>query len=105
MESVLIRIYSHDNLLIVHNLKNILEHSGVECELRNDFVTSASGEVPPIEAWPEIWVASCDETQARTIIEQAQKPAPGAVSWMCPNCAEDNGPAFEICWKCGEAHP
>ncbi|TNC83100.1 MAG: DUF2007 domain-containing protein [Oleiphilus sp.] len=105
MSSNLQRVFAHDNILLVHNIKNILEREGIHCELRNDLMSSAAGEVPPIEVWPEIRVDEHELSLARSIIEKALNGDLSATSWMCMTCMEDNAPAFELCWKCGQLRP
>lgn len=96
-----IRVFSHENIMLVYNMRNLLEHAGVICELRNDLSYSAAGEVPPIEVWPEIHIAPEQEKRAKAIIEEALNGPSSKVSWLCPQCSETNAPAFELCWQCG----
>lgn len=98
----MIRVFSHDNIIVVYNLRNLLEHAGIQCELRNDFVSSAAGEVPPIEVWPEIHVAPEQSKKAEALIEEAMKGPHDQTSWFCQKCSESNAPAFELCWQCGQ---
>mgnify|MGYP000137802073 FL=1 len=100
------RVYSHDNPFLVFNIRNILENNGVRCEIKNDIMSSAAGEAPPIEVWPEVWVIrESDYQRADQLIEEAIHGDPKATSWFCQNCSETNAPAFELCWKCGEERP
>jgi len=94
------RVFSHDNPMVVANIKNLLEHSGIQCQLKNEFGSAASGEVPPIEVWPEIWVNERDIAKASNIIKEAIHGNPQKTHWMCPRCTEENPPAFEFCWNC-----
>ena len=99
------RVFAHDNILVVYNIKNLLEREGIACEVRNDFSSSAAGEVPPIEVWPEIRVDSALVERANGIIDAALHGDASATSWMCMQCSEHNAPAFELCWKCGTHRP
>ncbi|MCH2157554.1 MAG: DUF2007 domain-containing protein [Oleiphilaceae bacterium] len=101
----MIRIFSHDNSMVVHNIKNILENNGIGCELKNVFGGSAAGEVPPIEVWPEIWVDELQTDKAAELIEEAMHGANDKTHWRCPDCTEENPPAFEICWSCEAEKP
>lgn len=96
----MIRVFSHDNAMVVHNVKNILENNGIACELKNQFGGSAAGEVPPIEVWPEIWIKEAYLEQAVSLIEEVMHGASDKTHWACPHCGEENPPAFEICWSC-----
>jgi len=95
------RLYSHSNSLFVYNIKNILENNGIECRLKNDLMSSAAGEAPPTETWPEIWVVrERDYDTAEKLIDESINGDPSATSWFCNQCSETNPPAFELCWKC-----
>ena len=95
-------IYSNPNSLLVFNLKNVLDNNRIDCAIRNDGLSSTAGETPPTEVWAELWVHNeKDYTRAKNLIEEAIHGDPKATSWFCENCSEDNAPAFEICWNCG----
>lgn len=99
----MIKIYSHESIVVIHNLKNILSIEGIACRVKNDLISSGAGEVPPIEAWPEIWIEQeAQAEQARALIEKAVHGDPSQTSWFCHHCSETNAPAFETCWQCGE---
>lgn len=99
----MIKLYCHESLIVIHNLKNLLEHQGIKCQLKNELINASSGEVPPIEGWPEIWIKQPEDyDQAMVLIDEAMNGSPSKVSWSCPHCGEVNGPAFELCWKCGQ---
>jgi len=96
-------VYSHDNPFFVFNIRNILENNNIRCEVRNDLMSSAAGEVPPTDVWPEVWVIrERDYKKAEQLIEEDRKGDIQGTSWFCQNCSETNAPAFELCWKCGE---
>ena len=94
-------VFSHENIMVVYNMKNLLEHAGIACQLRNDFSASAAGEVPPIEVWSEVHVSESDSLKALQLVDEALKGEASATTWLCPNCGETNEPAFELCWQCG----
>jgi len=101
----MIRIFSHDNIFIVHNIKNILNAAGIITELRNDLINSAAGELPPTEVWPEIWIMPEQQQKAEALIKLAMQGDPSRTSWFCEDCNESNEPAFELCWHCGAEGP
>ena len=83
-------------------LKEILAHEGIECTLRNDQLSSAIGEIPFIECYPELWVID-DEAfpRAQVFLESWLKndrkvPDP----WICPKCGEHIEGQFGACWSC-----
>jgi len=98
----MLRIFSHDNIVIAHNIKNILENHGFKCIMKNDIISSAAGEVPPTEVWPEVWITNTlHAEQAKKIVAEAMHGNPKLTSWFCSSCSEKNAPAFELCWHCG----
>lgn len=96
-------VYSSPNSLMTGHIKNLLEAENIPCIVKNEFLSGAAGELPPTEAWPEIWVKEQrDYGRAKQIVEQAMKEqhAPDK-SWLCPCCGEKLEGQFTDCWKCG----
>ncbi|MCE2543243.1 MAG: DUF2007 domain-containing protein, partial [Acidobacteria bacterium] len=50
------RIYSAPVLAQVAHMRQVLEMEGIECRIQGEFRSGAAGEIPPTEAWPELWV-------------------------------------------------
>jgi len=93
-------IYSHPNLYQVVNVQNSLRMHQIETSLRNEFAAGGSGELSPIDVWPELWlVDEHDRMEAKRLIVEATATA--LEDWLCSVCAESNGGAFELCWSCG----
>lgn len=98
------KVYSARDPLMIGHLKNVLETFGIESVTKNLYLSSAAGELPPIECWPELWVvddARCKEAQAvlkKTLapLEPVRKP------WRCVKCGEEIEGQFSECWKCGQ---
>ena len=101
------KVYSSPNLTMVGHLKNVLEARGIACDIRGEFRGAAMGELPPIECWPELWVA--EESQAekagRIIGEVLESTEGDRGHWKCPSCDEDLEGQFTVCWKCGTNRP
>lgn len=95
------KLYTAESLIEVAHLKNILENAGIQCQLKNDRLMGALGEIPFLECWPQIWVNDSDLSRARAILDEVLAPAPEAPSWRCPSCGEDVEGQFEVCWNCG----
>ncbi|AQA17865.1 hypothetical protein BST95_06065 [Halioglobus japonicus] len=98
------KVYTSENRFYVGNIRNLLEAQGIASDLRNEHVSSATGEVPVFDAWPELWVEERDFERAQYIVEQALSPV-DATPWLCPQCREENDPAFEFCWNCQAEAP
>lgn len=95
------KVFTHENRMIVYNLRNLLEDAGIATRVRNEFAGGGVGELAPFETWPELWVE--DEArlaEAEAIVEGVLHAGDGA-DWTCPDCREPNPAAFDVCWKCG----
>ena len=83
------KVYTAESPIQVAHLRNVLESAGIACEVRNDRLLGALGEIPFIECWPELWVKRPgDELQARGLIENTLRAAQTGVAWQCPVCGE-----------------
>ncbi len=97
------KVFTHENRMIVYNLRNLLVGAGIETRVRNEFAGGGVGELAPFETWPELWIE--DEArlaEAEAIVDRVLRAGDDA-DWSCPACRESNPAAFDICWKCG--HP
>jgi putative signal transducing protein len=93
------RVFSSFNRIAVHHAKNLLAAEGISAEVRNEFLSSAMGELPPAECQAEVWVLNdADEARAFGVL---RRPAPSGPDWSCEGCGERSGPQFTQCWKCG----
>ncbi len=99
----MIKVYSAMTGVPVHNLKNVMEAQGIACEVRGDHLRAAVGEVPPIEAWVELWVEEDRADEARKIIKDGI-PDRGD-DWVCAECNETVEANFGQCWNCGAYRP
>ena len=98
--SALKRIYSSHNLAAVHHARNLLETEGIRAVVKNEFLSSAMGDLPPAECQAEVWVLHEKDFQvAETILRSlnAQNDLP---SWKCA-CGETCEGQFTQCWRCG----
>jgi hypothetical protein len=95
-------VYSAPNLLMVGHIRNLLEVEGIPSLIKNEFLSGAAGELPPTEAWPELWVIEpCDHERAREIVAHALREPSTREPWVCPDCGERIEGQFTDCWKCG----
>ena len=91
------RVFGSYNQQIVHHAKNLLEAAGIEVLIRNQYLSSAMGELPPAECEAQIWVLNdADLTRAQQVL-QHQDAGP---DWTCV-CGELLGGQFTQCWRCG----
>jgi hypothetical protein len=97
------KIYCAKDPLMIAHLRNVLGLHGVESVTRKVDLSSAAGELPPIECWPELWVVDdgrCAEAEA--ILKRTLAPLEAVKkSWNCTGCGEIIEGQFSECWKCG----
>lgn len=92
------RVYSSFNLAAVHHAKNVLATAGIRAVVKNEFLSSAMGDLPPAECQAELWLL--DPRDAARAEELLFRPAPPGAAWTC-QCGEPLGGQFTQCWKCG----
>jgi hypothetical protein len=92
------RVFSSFDRVAVHHARNLLEAEGIRAEVRNQFLSSAMGELPPAECQAEVWVRTQDAARAQEVLFRAPIPGP---EWKCSQCGETLGSQFTQCWKCG----
>jgi len=95
------KLFTHENRLIVFNLKNLLQEQGISCHIENEFSSSGVGVLAPFETWPEIWVTEDSQfDRADQIISETLNNQTTSVEWICSHCGESNAGNFNICWNC-----
>ena len=92
------RVYSSYNLAAVHHARNVLEAEGIRAVVRNQYLSSAMGDLPPAECQAELWVLSdADLWRAERLLYAPEQSGP---DWQCA-CGERLGAQFTQCWRCG----
>jgi len=88
----------------VEHYKNVLETQGIPCLIKNRFLASAAGELPPTETWPILCVIEDHDLLRAQEIINAEKTTSetGSQEWRCQNCGEAIEGQFSQCWNCGE---
>lgn len=92
-------IYTNENRFIVSNIRNIIEHTGIEITLKNEYIAGAAGDLSPFDTWLELWVEDNDYNKAMTILDDIDK-TDNSHDWFCSKCREKNSASFELCWNC-----
>lgn len=97
------RVWSGSSLHDTTHFKNLLEHAGIDCVIKNRELGGALGDLPVLDCSPELWVLRDGEaSRAAALLRETVAPAPGGgAPWHCPRCGEDNEPQFAACWRCG----
>jgi hypothetical protein len=87
-------------------IQGVLENEGIHSMVKNRLLFGASGELPPTECWPEVWIMEDgDEARAREIIGAVTSEQAQAADWKCTGCGEWHEGAFTQCWNCGRERP
>lgn len=98
----MVEVFIAASLSEAHLLRTLLEDHGIRAEVRNEILSQVRGEVPmDASTAPAVWIFDEQRAdEARAIIAE-HRTAPSGPDWTCAACGEANGPAFELCWKCG----
>ncbi len=101
------KVYSHESIVTINHLRNLLEAQGVAAIVRNDRLLGVLGEVPFMECWPQLWVLdNLQADHAKHLITAAlSEPAGGFADWSCSSCGERIEGQFAVCWQCGAELP
>jgi hypothetical protein len=93
-------IYTHENRFLVYNIQNIIENAHIATTLKNEYASSAAGDLVPHETWLELWVVeNSDYDLAIAAIESAFDKS-NRIEWICKACLERNTASFDVCWQC-----
>lgn len=95
------KLLSIDNKIQLYLFKSLLESEGIICFIKNEY-PPAAGELPPISAMSELWVADNNQyDKAMKLIQENSLPPQPSVSWKCSRCGEQLEGQFTTCWHCG----
>jgi len=96
------RVFRAESLVQVAHARNVLVTAGIPCEMRNQYLAGAMGDLPMLETWPQLYVDDADEQIALRALARAAAEPVGA-PWICDECGEELEPQFTSCWRCGTA--
>ena len=100
----MLRLTTAPNLALATLWADMLNHAGVATTVQRAYAAGISGEIPPDQSLPELWVMEDGQIQAaRDLLPKLQHP-PSRL-WVCQGCAERIDGPFEQCWNCGGAMP
>jgi hypothetical protein len=99
----MLRLTQAPNIAIAALWVDALRQAGIEASMQRYFLGAASGELPPDQCLPEVWLLHDDqETEARAFLRDLlQVPQR---RWLCL-CGETVEGGFEQCWNCGRLMP
>jgi len=91
------RIFSSWNLAAVHHARNLLQAAGIQAVVKNEYLSSAMGDLPPAECQAELWLLrEADSQRAEQLLFSPPQQNP---EWNC-GCGERLGAQFTQCWRC-----
>lgn len=97
------RVHIAATLLDAQLAADALSSLGIANHIFNANAVGAMGEVPFMQAQPEIWVEDdAETTRAREVLAGLLDALP-CVEKFCPHCGEINPGNFLSCWQCGHA--
>ena len=98
------KLYSASSLPDAHLIRNLLEQAGIEAHVFNENAQSGVGQLPVMEAYPQVWIVNeHDLERARRIVEAFEQMPAIRSNLRCDRCSEDNPTTFQLCWNCGAA--
>jgi len=100
----MIRLARAPSLLLAQHWVNLLAQARIPCELHNQYLQGALGEIPVDQCGPEVWIEHERDLEAARALIHEGAPA-GAPPWHCAGCGERLEPQFTVCWQCGAARP
>lgn len=98
------RVYSTPNAPMAHLVRHALESDGLAAEIRGETRAAFVGEIPPLEAWVEVWVDEHDVAAAEPIVRTFTHEDAAPDGWTCA-CGEEMEGQFATCWSCGADAP
>ena len=97
------KLFTHENRMIVFNLKSVLEGEGIGVQVMNEFAAGGAGDLATFDTWPELWIEDKhDFGPAQVIVDDIMARPPGQ-GWHCRNCQEFNEARFGYAGIAGEA--
>ncbi|WP_116369085.1 putative signal transducing protein [Parahaliea mediterranea] len=95
------RVFSHPQLAIVVQMRDVLAQAGIDAHLRNEYAAGAAGELAPIDTWPELWLARPRDTERALALIASVQQQSDEPDWQCASCNSDSPASFDYCWRCG----
>ena len=101
------KIFEHIDFARVGHYQSILEDEGIPTMIKNLGASGASGEIPFVQCYPELWVTQDgDYDRAMKLLEPYHdQEVPEDSPWKCPQCGENLDGSFGQCWQCETMRP
>jgi hypothetical protein len=99
------RVHIAPTLLDAQLAADTLASLGIAAHVLNANAAGALGELPFLQAQPEVWIDDdTREAAAREALAALLNAGPQGDK-RCPHCGETNPGNFLSCWQCGGALP
>lgn len=99
------RLLTCANLVEAQHKANLLIAAGIRAEVRNTYLAGAVGDIPFVEAGPQVWVNAGHDVQAALNVLAAADCIASDPDWVCAECGEPIEGQFAQCWQCGAMRP
>lgn len=102
------KFYTDYNQVKVREIKAMLDDAEIPCFMKNEFISGASGEIPPHETLPELWLVDGQwREKAQALVDTLEHELANAskIDWRCVKCNEENEGQFMVCWQCQHPKP
>lgn len=97
-------IYTHDNIVVLHSVKNVLALNGIKSFVKNEHTVPVGAQHGINNIFHELWLVDASDFEKATALIQNTVDNPDiGPAWVCSHCKEENDAVFEICWKCHAA--
>lgn len=98
----MIKVFEDFELSKVGQFQSVLEAAGIRTYLKNQYTSSVLGEIPFVEALPELWILEDEDVviAKRLIQELLSKSDETEPEWTCTECGSRVDGVFARCWKC-----
>lgn len=82
------KVFTHENRMILFNMKNLLLAEGIETRVVNEFAGGGVGDLPAFDTWPELWVEDDSSfARAEQVVQEVLTREQDA-DWFCRGCQE-----------------
>jgi hypothetical protein len=97
-------VYTSHNGIMLGILKDALADRDIPYLVKNEYLQGASGQLPAMLCWPELWVLQDEDfTAASWVLKGLNLSANSEQTpdWQCERCGESMEGQFSACWQCG----
>ncbi|KAB2321158.1 DUF2007 domain-containing protein [Betaproteobacteria bacterium SCN1] len=97
------RVHIAPTLLDAQLISDTLASLGIPNHILNVHASGALGDLPFMQAQPEIWIEDDAQTERAREALLHMQTASASDGAPCPRCGETNPGNFLSCWNCGGA--